>query len=96
VRRRFSFRASKRMKSRLRSSAVELDEKCLPRYCFIINHAKHHENRNSVEEAVAAEGPPIQFGGCRGAQSTDRYNEHYVKNSATDNAAYLKRMKKRI
>jgi len=84
------------MDSRLRSSAIEFNEKRLPGYYFVINHAKHHENRNSVEEAVPAEGPPIQFGGRCGAQSTDRYNEHYVKNGATDNATYLKPMKKRI
>lgn len=71
----------------MQSSAIESGR--LPRYNFIINRAEHHENRDSVEKTVSTEGPPIQLGGCRGAQPADRYNEHYVKNGAANNAAYL-------
>lgn len=65
-------------------------KKYLPRYGFIVDRTKHHENRDSIEETISYKRPPVQFGNGCCTETAYGYNEHNIENGATDDSTDLK------
>jgi len=59
-----------------------------PRNFLVEDSEKHKKNTDGVEEAIAAERPPVEVanGGC--AERAHGDHKHYVENGGSDYSAY--------